>query len=333
MALFLQIIGGLFLLFILLLVGGFLYVRYKFRKFTEAIGDVMPQPTTINLRPIEEDVWSRPSVATAVADFQLLGYERGQAYRPDEMPMLIVLPLVNRAMNAYGVVYDLNDGSIVWSDVVQRYEDGAVTVSNSTHAKGLKQRPNYENIYLPGQPVADLHRHLIEMRTERMILPATHEGFKSEFEEAYASETAWRDSQGISEEELAAVIGNTNMTATEEQLALAREEIARQANERLAERLRAEFLRTTTLSAAEWEDVEDRLAFVHDKLSKEELVEIVEMAFEDEVDIEIPEGDARAAFAVCNTNLPPHNQFTLIGRLESPLEADVYAAPAEMYVQ
>jgi hypothetical protein len=333
MSVFLQIVGGLFLLVVVLIGLGFLYLRWQFKKLGAAMANSLPQPLTLDLRPIDDDAFEDSAVKTFVTDFQQLGYVRGSAYRPREMEMLVVMSFINAPLDAFGVVYNLNDGSKVWADIVQRYENGSATISNASPS-GLNQRPGYENTYLAGKSIAELHQHFIAMQ-KPSAMPVSEQAFKAEFEEAYASEMVWRDSTGISAEEIEAVARNGNLDTTDEVLALTQVAVAQQVNERLQQRLRAEFLRTTTMSAADWDKVEDYIAIVHDKLTDEELDYVRERALpETEVKLNpMPPGSPRIAFAAFNTTLPDDRQFKLLGTVSNPIEADIYAAPAEEYAR
>ena len=78
----------------------------------------------------------------------------------------------------------------------------------------------------------------------------------------------------------------------------------------LHDKLCQRFLEQTALSAAEWDQVKDRLAFVHDDLTIQELED---MGFE-------PTGLGSPREQV-------EGQSQLLGTLPDPLPADVYVAP------
>ncbi|MGV3614432.1 MAG: hypothetical protein ACO1SV_03765 [Fimbriimonas sp.] len=343
MAAILQVLGFLFLLFVLVVILAIYVLKRKLRQLGQIFEGAAASatPGTVTLQPIGDDAWNEPSVAESFAAFEGLGYTRGAAYRPNEIPNLTVLPLANGTINAYGVVYRFVDSDTVWVDVFQRYEDEtSITVSNSAHAQGLRHMPGHIKIYLPNESVAEVHRRFMADRPNRAAMPATLEGFKDEFEEAYAREMDWRDANGVSGEEIEAIARNGGTAVDEEVLARTQAEVARQANYRLHDKLRGQFLLTTTLSAAEWEEFGERIVFVHNRLSREELASIVGSAYEDvdeeEIDeeaITFPPGPAREAFAQFNEAATPDHRFRHLGIVEKPIEADVYVAPTGVYAE
>lgn len=97
-------------------------------------------------------------------------------------------------------------------------------------------------------------------------------------------------------------------------------------NRRLADRRRAEFLAQT---GERWQGQEERLVFVHDRLTPFELALIAYDAYElfkgeTDPEIQFPEGPARQTFAAYNAALPEHRKFEKIGEVA---ESDVYAEP------
>lgn len=335
MAIVLQVLGWLFIITLLLILGGILFLRRKLKQFGQTLEGIAAEPLpariTLTLQP--DQAWDHAPVKEQADHFFGLGYVKGSAYRPNEMPNLEIFPLVHQEVETYGVVYSLNEGGKVWSDVVQRYENGtSITVSNSQHVQGLKSMPGHPKVYLPGLHISDLHRRLLAERPEHPAEPVSHEAFKSVMEESYAREMDWRDTAGVSAEEIAAIARNGNHEVGADQLKMVEMAVARQANSRLRDRLYQEYLNRTKLSAAEWQAVESRLVFIHDRLTPEELAAIASDAYEledDEEDPEItfPQGPPRQTFAAYNESLPAHRQFRLIDQATSPIEADVYVEP------
>jgi hypothetical protein len=106
--------------------------------------------------------------------------------------------------------------------------------------------------------------------------------------------------------------------------------------EGLREAIQERFLKESTLSAAEWEEVRDRLVFVHDQLTQAEVGELFdEWVGDSEVVATRPqeaEGTtAREFFSALVELAPASREFRKLGTISDPLEADVYAAPKYVY--
>ena len=332
MAVVLQVLGGLCLLAVALVVLVFFVARAKLRKFGEAIksaGGMAATPPRIHLLYAPTEEWTHPSVRETVAAFENVGYARGHVYSVQQIDDLIVYPFVSPEQDAYGVAYRLGEDK-VWGEFVQIYTDGTgITVSNSTHSQGLREMPGRAKVYLPDAPISDLYRRFLAERPIRETVPATIDAFKEAIETAYAEEMDWRNAEGVSEEEIIAIARNGGDEPTPEVVAATKAQLARQANEQLDVSLRENYLSTTTMSAKEWSQVEDRLVFIHNRLSREELEEWVEGVTEFE-DPEFPDGPAREAFAAYNATLPENRRFRHLETVSKPIEADVYVAPEEV---
>ncbi len=107
-------------------------------------------------------------------------------------------------------------------------------------------------------------------------------------------------------------------------------ELSPDAAEELDDSLRMQFLEESKISAAEWERVRDDVVIIHDKMTQELFDEAVSPWLEvgKPPDVgEEPGERPREVFARLNEQLPPHDQFQRLGKVSTPIEADVYAAP------
>jgi len=333
MGLILKILGILFLVGIALVVFVVWFIKRKLRQLGNAFAEFasgMVQPDTISLRLGTDEPLRDPEVGKAVAAFQELGYQRGPAYVVAEVPSLEVVPFVSPAAGTYGVVYRHQGGNGVWSDVVARYADGgSLTVSNSGHSQGLKPMPGHDKVYLPHESVEALHRRYLETRPGKELKPVDLTLFPQEFERAYAEEIAWRNQEGVSVDEIRAISSNSGIDASEEVIGMTATTVRRRGQAQLHETLRIEFLRSGQISASEWDEVADRVVFVHDGLSTDDLIDLLEEGTDEDLDeLEIADGlTAREAFVKANASLRPEVRFKPLGMVVAPVEADVYAAP------
>jgi hypothetical protein len=97
----------------------------------------------------------------------------------------------------------------------------------------------------------------------------------------------------------------------------------------LDERLHRAFFDQSEMSPEQWARIADELLIVHDRMPVGILVERFEQATD--TNVSAPAGtqkSPREVAALLNEQLSAERRLELIGRLEEPLEADVYAPPA-----
>lgn len=336
MAIVLQIIGGLVLLTILAAVIGFLWLKWKLRKLAGDFVSGMESfisgpPARMRLKTSSANHWNAKEVQSEVADLDQAGYQRISAYETPDMAGLIFLPFVSEDNRSYAVVYHQADGLGVWTDIYTKYEDGtSLTVTSAARGGELEHRPGREKAYLPGTPAAklvELHQSKIGDRPAR---PATIEGFVQDFESTYEEEMAWRFSKGYSEDEVRAVAA-LDGGYSQEIMDQTHEAINTRAAEQLTEVLRREYLKSSNLSAAAWEDQRDRIIIVHDKRQNDELLDEVSSYLDIgdelyEVD-EAKEKPPREFMEWLNESQAPDCKFKKLRTLHEPTEADVWLAP------
>jgi hypothetical protein len=180
-----------------------------------------------------------------------------------------------------------------------------------------------------------LHEFALKDRPQKPTRRLAIADFVHDFESAYADEMDWRASKGgVSEREIRAIAAMSGEESGDSIVEATREIARRQAEDHLQSRLVQEFQTHTRLRVKEWEEVEDRLVFVHDGMPRENLIELVESwsdaEFEDEDDdeLELPANlPSRALFAKLNARLPQERRFRKLDTVAQPVEADVYVAP------
>ena len=338
MAVFFQIVGVLFCLFVLLVVGGILFVRYKLRQALQSLASAAPvgTPPRIHLDRLITPEWKDASATTALVDpLRGIGFQDAGLYCVREMPDLRLQALSQPTESVYAVVYE-HPTAGVWLDLVCRYQDGtSLTYLNTRQGAGLEQRPGHGKMRAPGLEAVPLYQRMLAERPQRPLLPAPPEEFLTIFEQAYAEEMDWRNSRGgPTEAEVRAVLAESGTEATPEQIAATQEMLAYQALEGLEEALRERFLHTSTLSAAEWETIRERVVFVHDRLPADSVEDLFEewlgMEVEELADVGVPPvGSVRERFAQRNAAFANGKGFRKIGEVTEPVPTDVYVAPEE----
>ena len=346
MDLILKIMGGVFCAFLSLIALMILAFRvFKSRLFRMAeqmagAGENLTPPR-LHLEPAEEPEWNDRAAVDGLARPLLdLGFQDAGSYEADEIAGLRLRALVKPQEALTAIIYEFSKAG-VWMDMATRYEDGsALTYTTTKEGRELDQRPGHGKVFAPGEDPAVLYRRMLAERTERPFQTITTSDFARVFEEAYAEEIDWRNSRGgPTLEEVRAVLEASGETVSEEQVQATQEVLAQQAMFGLDVALSEKFMAQTTLSVAEWERVEDRLLFIHDRLTREMVRERFSQYLyndEEEEPDEEPEtevddlpGDMtpRQVFQALNERLPPGRRFEHLGVVVGPVEADAYAAP------
>jgi hypothetical protein len=335
MQLFLQILGVLFLVLIVGIVALWLLVRYKLRSALESLGKMGAgqPPARIHLEEADDFEWKDPAAVRRMeAALREAGFQPAGAYQAEEVPGLYLCALAHPEQAVYAAVYEHPEAG-AWLDLVSYYQDGtSVTYTTTTQGAGLDQRPGHGVTRDPGADPIALLRRLLAERPTRPLAPASPEQFQAVFEKAYADGMDWRNSRGgPTEEEVRAILAESGTEASDEEIEQTREALAQQALYSLDEALLERFKEQTTMSVSRWEEIEDRLVFVHDRLTPEMVLERFNEWLEDE------EGEAaavppeaptpRAGFALLNESLPADCRFEKIAEMREPLPTDVYAAP------
>ncbi len=359
MALFLQVLGGIFLLIlvyvafrVLLLLGKGALVIYAIKKMVAEAGAAVA-PATIRLVPVSGARWD-DAEAQALADpLPELGYEEVGFFDLDLMGGMRLQAWVHPDLGLYAVVYQ-SPRAGVWSDVVTKYEDGgSLTYSNSRHGGQLKQRPGRENVFLQGVGADELHRKMLADRPDRPTRRLAAADFAPDFELAYAEETAWRGGpDGFDPEAvgpLAALAGMIGGKFSPEQMAQVRASMCRNMYEMVAADLRPRYRESAAVSDDDWARIGPRLVFVWDTMNVESLRAVLTewdglpererldnfLGDDGDPEDEDYEGDdhVRRSFAELNAGVPADRRLVKIGEVamdaveDDRQRADVYDRP------
>lgn len=339
MALVLQIIGGIVLLFVLLVVVGFLYLRWKIRNLAKELGNLAAEggmaggpPTRMRLRTASSSEWEREEVQSNVETFDRLGYERVSAYETPDMPGLKLLPYVSQDQKAYALVYHQPGGLGVWCDIYTKYADGSsLTVTSAARGGELQHRPGNEKAYLPGSSSEQLHEVHQAKLQDKPVRPATIEGFAQDFQKTYEDEMAWRAGKGYSEDEIRAVAALDGENYSEEVFNLTKESLDAESASKLTEIMRRNYLKESGLSAADWEDQRDRLVIIHDKLSASDVVEEAACWLDLDDDLyeraENSDLPPRELMDWLNESQPSATRLQKVATLYDPVTTDIWLGP------
>jgi hypothetical protein len=338
MNLFLQILGGLCLTVVVLVglvLAVLLVLRKKLKTAMEGLSDLKYAvvPPRIHLSPEPVPAWKdAPAVEALAQPLRDAGFEDIGAFGTQEMDYLRLRALAHPAHSVYAAVYE-HDKAGVFMDLVTRYQDGtSVTYSTNVIGEELRQRPGHLTVRDAASGSGGLLQRMLAERPQAPMEPATADAFTADFEQAYADSMDWRNSQEFDPDEIRRAAGRE---LTDEEMEAMREAQEAQAAEALMTALYERFSRQTTTTGAEWDRIKENLVFVHERLSPDQLQELVDDWYNGrlrdeahEVDPEFKTGiSSRQAFIWFNDSLPEARRFKKIGELAEPVACDVYLPP------
>ncbi len=346
MKLFLMIVGGFLVAFAIFVLLILLWIRAKIRGFASTIVEGLKGmaeaakafPTArLELKRASGLVWDDPAgferAAGAVRD---AGFNNAGEYTVESRAGLKIAGFAHPGKSVYAAIYEMPPSGI-WVDFVTRYADGtAVTYSNARY-HGLDRPPEKLAEFHDGMAVEELYRRFLEQRPTRPMLPTPPEDFAAAVERYHAEEMDWRLKRGgLTEEEIRRVAARDGSEASEQMIRHTQRLWWASVTGDLEAKLRASYQATVSVPVAEWESVRDRLVLVHDYLRADDLVEKLGWAAEEDEDgeetvrqrlAELGNCSSREAFARLNATFPAAQQHRLLGKVDRPVEADVYAAP------
>jgi len=357
MQMFLMLVGA-FLVAIALFVGlVVLWIRWKFRRFMEDLGEKIAEmaggmggvpPMRLELEETPEPVWADPEGVDEIARPLLAaGFAEAGCYTSfwEDMGLDILMrAFVDQGRSIYGVIYELGPVGI-WLDLVTQYEDGKSITYSTCRPTGMDY-PAYKTIVnLPETESRQVLERFLAERPAGPMKPVSAEQFVETFKQAHAREMDWRiERDGVTAEEIRRIAAKDGTEATPEAIEAIQGEWRSAINEFFEDGLFKRFKADTRMSISEWEEVRDRLVFVHDRLSPHDIAERFEMAYydddEDEEDWEDDESPRfaeavltaqgyapREAFVKLNEQVPERFRHEKTGTVTAPLDADVYLEP------
>ena len=337
----LQIFGFMFI--ILMAIGG--YIVYRFFRFVKRVrqqaqnASMADTPSRLTLIAVNDLAWSQlPALKQHLSELRALGFRPAGAYEVLEMPPLHVVGMAHPEDYLYAAIYVLSENQI-WTDLYcERLNGDSLTVSNVTTENMLDRLPERRQLSNPAWAVSDLYDCIKAERGAGPFKDVEASDFKTEFERAYAMEMDWRNSRGGAPtwEEFLRIAQRTDATLTPDKLQTAYYQTVYQRGVlRLSQECVATFCIETTLSVPEWEVVRDTCFALHEHVPNSHLVDFIadHLSGLDDDRIEQfqrvinPTLSAIENFGRFNEMLPEHLQAIKLGDVETPVHAEIYAAP------
>jgi len=365
MALFLQIVGAVFVALFLVVIATVLLLRWKIKSWAKqmahqveetgglmekfaagggpmaALGGVM-EPLTLNLKrthePPDEDyalqikAWTKglkEAGFVEVGDFEA------------EPTMLWLRALAHPESGAAAAFYVMPLAG-AWYDVTARFRDGTSIALTDTQREMTDMPPWSTLIRMEaGTPPAKAYEKLLRKLEDKDVTRYTVENFVEAFEEEYRRGTLWRVKRGDTPDELrritAADTGKEPDSEFVQQLLESRKQMRAHQIDQL---LKDEWLKNSEMSAYEYEKIEDRLIVIHELTPPEMLIDIwAENCDADDFDEDgdLPEDselrqmlesrDPRKAFRTLQQKLPAEARFEHFATLDGDIAGDLWLSP------
>lgn len=200
---FLQILGAVVLVILVLLALLFFFLRHKIGKFfRDVIRDENPTPLTIHLTEDIEPEWQDDKkVKEYMGELLEIGFSESKAFTIEEMPMISLQHFYNNEINAVLYKHEMI-GS--WVEFVFDDEQGnEYTVSNVAEiGSQIDHRPENIKYSDPHASVKQLFTKVEEITSDFNPVSFLPEDFRHKFEETYKKDMAFQvRNGGVSYEE------------------------------------------------------------------------------------------------------------------------------------
>jgi hypothetical protein len=339
--LILQIFGILFILVIA--GGGYLVYRLvrvwkqRYQEGQDASG--LNTPSRVTLIEAKDPAWAQhAALQSTLSELRAMGFQPAGTYDVLEIAPLHVVGMVHPEDYLYAAVYMLSENRI-WTDLCSEQVDGkSLTVSNVSTGGTLDCIPERRQLSDPAWGIPELYDCIKAERGKGPFKDVEAADFKAAFEHAYATEMDWRNSRGgvPTWDEFLRIAKRTHAALTDDKLQTAYHEMVYQKGVlRLSDECVATFCTETTLTVPEWEAVRDTCFALHEHIPNSHLADFIADHLCDLDDDRIaqlkqmidPALTAIENFDRFNALLPEHLQAIKLGDVDTPVQAEIFAAP------
>jgi hypothetical protein len=351
MDILLTIVAAILLLAVLLVALPLMLIRWKIRKFLEALNDssdpvTLLPPFRIELHPDNAHQWlDQEEVDRLAGELDRLGFVRIGTFSTEPAT------LTHEAwhlpdQNVYATMFE-GPARGIWIDLLLTFEDDCSLTVTSAEEDFLATPDRARIVRIPHADPSELLERLREERDDREARPTSADSYPGDFEDVWKRTMDFQvERGGPSADEIRHAANRLGLSDE-----LSEEETEQTVTdllhvwERAISGFRSRQLREkyqSSLSTDEWELVRDRIVFLHDAMHPQELNELIDHQFslEDQAEDDeqtdellqrleaVADQDLpRAAFSRMNAELHESCQFQPIGMTTDPIPADIYLAP------
>lgn len=362
---------GAAVMLLLVAAAAWWWFRRKLRRLADGLGEIIAghsmtvPPFRVSLRTDGEPEWSDAGLLDRVtAELEGQGYARMGDFVVSELNEMPLRGFAHQGAGTLAVLYENPGDDSLVADVIAFLDDDIhITISNAPDT-GV-ERPPFAPLQrmaarLDSDPrgVVEMHQQIVRESSGRPLDGIGAERFVGDFTTAWARVMDWHvERGGVTPEEVrqAASLGGQPVpddTVVESIRGLWRAAI----REFVEARIRDRFLRTGTMSAADWEAKRDRVRFIHERTDLPELIEslawsIVEKDshLEDDEDDDLEDAadtahlesareslretfagvTIRDGFRKAQPLLPENMQWRYVCKVAGEHPADVYITPED----
>ena len=269
---------------------------------------------------------------------------------------------VHPSQGTCGVVYD-HPLTGVWCDVVRQYPDGSMFTYSTGEYHGMDEPPEKTAKFLPEQPLEQVTQRLWDDSPASGAISIPPDDFVENFERAYAEEMNWRiERGGPTEAEIRRITEKDGQDCTPESVQQIQNQWRTQITAFFSERQLSRFRGLSKVSNTTLAGYQDRMIAIHDRMSAEDLLAIVDHNFYPDADLDeedFDENDMEEAELLkvhrtqqtllkqirgwCDDSSPreafprlldEEEQRTLyshLGTVDKPIPGDIWLSPEDEY--
>jgi len=331
MEMFLQILGSIVLVIILVIVGGYAYIRIRLGKYADMDMEKDMTPLFVHLNEDIAPKWVEKKDAIHIEQELIsLGFTASKAYdvvgiEDMELKAFLYAPYI-AVMYHHPVVG-------VWIDIVATLESAYdYTVSNAPMGGEMDSPPHTEKYFIKEASALELFDKIKLLVGTESCKDLSLVDFREYFEEEYKKETRWKNKNGgISYEEFLRVVENDPKNYSDKEIALAFRESKRKELTRWHNGAMEEYKNQKDISQNDFYDMEyelfivpsqtDSLAFIEYLAScymiEDEDIEKFEKVYQEETNIPL-------LFETINEQLSPDLRAVKVASVDYPIDIDIY---------
>lgn len=343
MGMVLQIIGALALLFVLAIVAGLFYLRWRLKRYAGSEAAKWAQigqagvAARISLKPLDEAFHHPERIEALIQEMQGLGYREHGRYSVPEMPTL-----------QFWAGYHPEDGStatVVDHAMIAPFFEFCWIYGEDLHSFTVTTNPTHNpaNIRPGSRVIADpaftptsARSEMLRSAGDEAYRAFAPEQFEALFLDLYARQMDFILAKGGPTEadmrrEAARMADLPELDDSQMQMALRMSRASHQ--QALEDAIIDRFLKRWEVLAHEWERMRERVVVIHDKMSNEDLCRHALGHVDEELDeieverILLVSPSRTEAFDALQQLLPNNRRHRLIGRTDEPVGAALYEQP------
>lgn len=328
----LQGIGLAALIIVGIVVLGIAWFGYKIYRMVKGAMAGGGMAARIRLVETEEEGHHPNETAALVSHFESLGFERAGRYRIDELQGLILDALIKPEEEMAAAIYDHPNFPVFYDVTAIDHEGNCFTITTSPLSHPDNVPAGSQVVIAKGLPVQEAVRRMRAERPEGNWQTIERENVVAAIEDAYAKSMDFQIRKGTISEAYVrqiAAVSNPKAKLTAEMIEQAIKQHEQSLRGLIEEACIANFLKTHSLPAADWERARDHVIVVHDRL---EIVDIKAL-----IDPYMPDGQEAK---LPREPLPPQEmflkylekyrlmaKFKYLGAVQSPVPARLFRAP------